>query len=685
MHRQRSSRRAISSGIGFAVVFAAGLFGPAATTSAQSTDVGAIRTVAGRMTTGDGGPAVLADIPPIIDVTADSGSRAIVLSTDRRIRRVETDGTLSIIAGDGSAASVDTPTTGVPALSALPSMTTIAGLPDGAILVGTAFGGVFRIETSGTLTRWPAAQERPPIGSSGCEFVDDPTTLRVCGVSDVTPDGAGGAIVVERNMNIVMRVAANGVVSRVAGVGPTSNPSSSGDGGPALLASLFGPREAAVVDGTTYVTEYPNRLRRIRPNGLIDTVSNGTVERSGGGSATLFGLYGAMADGRLLFSGGRYLMAYRPSQFADLVLGASSNDPADGGPALLAEVDSGPVSAAAPDGSILSVNRPLGMVYRFFPGSTVQHVAGRLLPDVVEQSVFRIDSGSRIVRATNGAILVAVAGRGELWRYRAGEFARLVGPVRAGLALRPSDGQPIRGRLLDSVLSVASGCDEDWYIGGGPVFRVGPDAVAKRVTDDPADGYFLVGGACGAIFVRTGNGTLGYLGGNDGSFVPVAAGVGSNWFRDDARGGVLYGSVSGLTRTDSFGVSTVVATGDYLDATGAPDGTVFALRQTSSSRAELVRIKPGGQPELLITNSATVVDVPVNGPLGGGPVQISGLAYDPAGFLWVVDGRFLRTIRLTPLRIDAPPASAPTPTPPRTPVPGAPGVGGNNRTPAPAA
>lgn len=73
-------------------------------------------------------------------------------------------------------------------------------------------------------------------------------------------------------------------VSMVAGIG---EPGYSGDGGPAVEARLggssaYGPRIAVAKDGTLYVAEWANhRMRRVTPNGMIDTVPGSRTVRGG--------------------------------------------------------------------------------------------------------------------------------------------------------------------------------------------------------------------------------------------------------------------------------------------------------------------------------------------------------------------------------------------------------------------
>jgi hypothetical protein len=78
-------------------------------------------------------------------------------------------------------------------------------------------------------------------------------------------------LVVETRANRVRRIAPDGSVTAFAGTGRRGF---SGDGGPARAARLDGPTSAAVLsDGSAVIADEGNfRVRRVRPDGTIDTV-----------------------------------------------------------------------------------------------------------------------------------------------------------------------------------------------------------------------------------------------------------------------------------------------------------------------------------------------------------------------------------------------------------------------------
>jgi hypothetical protein len=79
--------------------------------------------------------------------------------------------------------------------------------------------------------------------------------------------------------NRLRRVRPDGVIETVAGVGPSTTPSSgcapfAGDGGPATQATLCGPTDVlATADGLLVSDRLNGRIRRIAPDGTITTIA----------------------------------------------------------------------------------------------------------------------------------------------------------------------------------------------------------------------------------------------------------------------------------------------------------------------------------------------------------------------------------------------------------------------------
>lgn len=163
--------------------------------------------------------------------------------------------------------------------------------------------------------------------------------------TDACLDGSGALLISDTNNNRVRRVL-NGTISTFAGNG---NLSSTGDGGPATLASLNAPRGVAVdTAGNVYISEFGgNRVRKVS-GGIITTFAGtGAFGFSGdGGPATaarLFSPLGMLADagGNLYISdaNNNRIRKVNAAGIINTVVGTGTGGySGDGGPALSAQI-----------------------------------------------------------------------------------------------------------------------------------------------------------------------------------------------------------------------------------------------------------------------------------------------------------------------------------------------------------
>ncbi len=100
------------------------------------------------------------------------------------------------------------------------------------------------------------------------------TAVPLAAPSGVAMGPDGSVFITERAGNRVRRVSPNGAIETVVGTGVAGF---SGDGQPAAAAQLDGPRGIAVGgDGALYIADQNNnRIRRVTPDGLIQTIVGG--------------------------------------------------------------------------------------------------------------------------------------------------------------------------------------------------------------------------------------------------------------------------------------------------------------------------------------------------------------------------------------------------------------------------
>jgi sugar lactone lactonase YvrE len=226
---------------------------------------------------GDGGPATLAHLNEPVAVTKDaSGNMYVADALNQRIRKINTAGIITTIAGTGTAGlSGD----GGPAVAAqlnYPKGCTVDA--SGNIYIVDEYNCRIRlINTSGIISTF--------AGDGG------PATLAKLREPEYLAIGPGGDIyITDAGNNCVRKVNSAGIISTVAGIGGAAA-GYSGDGGPATAAKFSGPYCVKFdAGGNMYISDLGNaRVRKVNTSGIVSTIAgNGTYGFSGdGGPATL--------------------------------------------------------------------------------------------------------------------------------------------------------------------------------------------------------------------------------------------------------------------------------------------------------------------------------------------------------------------------------------------------------------
>jgi hypothetical protein len=245
---------------------------------------GTITTVAGNGTAGfagDGGPATAAELntPLGVAVTADGGF-LISDTANSRVRRVSPGGTITTVAGTGIFGfSGD----GGPATEAqLADQWYVAATADGGFLIADANNSrVRRVSPEGIITTVAGG------GNAGSGDGGPATAAELQFPTGVAETADGGFLIGDSSDSRVRRVSPAGIITTVAGTGTQGF---AGDGGPATAAQVSGPDGVAVTPdgGFLFADSFNNRVRRVSPAGTITTVAgNGAGGFSGdGGPAT---------------------------------------------------------------------------------------------------------------------------------------------------------------------------------------------------------------------------------------------------------------------------------------------------------------------------------------------------------------------------------------------------------------
>ncbi|HAO79346.1 MAG TPA: hypothetical protein DCQ92_10275 [Verrucomicrobia subdivision 3 bacterium] len=265
---------------------------------------GVMTTVAGTGVpsfSGDGGAATNARIYSPEGVALDASGNLYIADTgNNRIRKVDTNGIITTVAGksslgfsgDGGAATNAT----------LYNPYGIMVDTNGNLFIAdTGNNRVRKVDTNGIITT--------VAGKSSATFSGDGGAATNAGVSayDVAVDAGGNLFIADRSNNRVRRVDAYGFITTIAGTG---SPNFSGDGGLATNAGMTAYGVAVDNYGDVYIADRSNnRIRRVDPYGIITTVAgtNGFGYSSDGIPATNSLLYAP--TGIALDSYGRFLIA----------------------------------------------------------------------------------------------------------------------------------------------------------------------------------------------------------------------------------------------------------------------------------------------------------------------------------------------------------------------------------------
>lgn len=230
---------------------------------------GLIRTVAGDGGfgfNGDDVPAITSSLSNPLRVTFDrSGNFYIADSASQRIRKVDRNGVITTVAGNGTVGFAGD---GGPATKAsLRFPTDVAVDSAGKLYIADTDNQRIRVvATNGTISTLAGT------GTAGLSGDGGPaTSATLNGPVAIAADAFGNVYFSESQNHIIRKVSANGIISTVAGNGQSGF---SGDGGPATSASLFAPYGLALDGkGALYVADrFNNRIRKVQLQAQLSTL-----------------------------------------------------------------------------------------------------------------------------------------------------------------------------------------------------------------------------------------------------------------------------------------------------------------------------------------------------------------------------------------------------------------------------
>ena len=400
---------------------------------------GIISTIAGTGavgSAGDGQQANTASITGPLALALDSAGNLYIMETNR-VRKVDTRGIITTVAGNGTAGFSGDGSAADRAQ--LNYATGVAVDSANNLYIADSLNLRLRKVTGGNISTVAGNGKLAYSGDGG-----PATSAQMNSPQGTAVDAAGNIYVAETDNQIVRRIAANGGITTFAGNG---TPGFGGDGGAAASAQLNSPVGVAVdAAGNVYIADSQNaRVRRVAPNGTISTVAgNGTQGFGGdGGAATSAQLYtptgvGLDAAGNLYiadFNNNRVRRVSTSGTITTVAGNGNSGFSGDGGPATSAQLNL-PRSVALDTTGTLYIadsgnNRirqvsPNGQISTFAgngqsgsggpeSGPAIQARLGNVAGVAVDATgnVYLADGASRIRKVYAGGFISTIAGSGQ--------------------------------------------------------------------------------------------------------------------------------------------------------------------------------------------------------------------------------------------------------------------------------
>ena len=258
---------------------------------------GIITTVAGKSTaisfSGDGGAATNAGLSSVFGVAVDVvGNVFIADYQNNRIRKVNTNGIITTVAGNGSGSFSGDGGAATNAALSSPSGVTVDSVGN-LFIADTGHNRIREVYTNGIIMTC--------AGNGTSSFSGDGGAATNAGLSSpfgIAVDSVGNLLIADENHHRIRSVDTNGIIMTVAGNGSGSF---SGDGGIATSAGLYNPTGVALdTGGNLFIADlFNNRIRKVnasifQPSSLV--INNVSTNSAGNYSVIITSSSGSVTS-----------------------------------------------------------------------------------------------------------------------------------------------------------------------------------------------------------------------------------------------------------------------------------------------------------------------------------------------------------------------------------------------------
>ncbi|HYL78262.1 MAG TPA: hypothetical protein VEU96_28865 [Bryobacteraceae bacterium] len=467
---------------------------------------------------GDNGPATAASLNLLARIVLDPAGNLYILQAssvaganpDNRVRKVDTHGIITTVAGGGSLTG-----DGIAATAASLFPVGIAIDASGNLYIADAQTyGIRKVDTQGKIATIAGGSGKKGFAGDGGNALNARFYFKN---SSLAFDTAGNLLIADDVNQRIRRLTPGGVIGTIAGNGGFH---SSGNGGPAISASLDYPT-GILADGAgnIYITEpILSRIRRITPDGNINIFAGRGIQDYSGdnGLATAAGLgyptaLALDAKGSLYFSDGFAHVIRKIDQNGIITTVAGNGSlgfAGDGGPALQAQF-------AAPfgidfdsAGNLIVADTFNNRIRAVTPGGTVSTIAGSTTAG------FQGDNGPALeaqlnqplgLRVYKGAIYFADQANNRIRRIDLA--THLITTVAGnGTGAFAGDGGQATQASLNAPVSIGFDPSGNMYIadtGNGAVRIVSPDGTIDTFAGSPPNFFPVDGGLATDSGLRT--------------------------------------------------------------------------------------------------------------------------------------------------------------------------------------